>query len=131
MPIAQSRANYTDIEAVLDTALRHNQWPVEVEFPDRKQAIRWRARASHFRIILRQGEEKRLGLPEGQGTSIYDQLTFTLPPLSRILQIKPRQSEAKIKIGGSEVVPITDRDLDIMEEELPAGKSPGLGLEID
>lgn len=76
MPPSRSLASYEDIRAVLDTAIRHNQFPVTYTCPTEGQAISWLHRANAYRRLLRDTEEARLKLLPGEGTSPYDHLVF-------------------------------------------------------
>lgn len=105
-----STASYTDVEAVLQTALRHDTWPVVFTCPTRAAAFRWRARACKYRIVLRRNEEITHDLQPGTGTSLYDNLTFLIRGEGENeVHMVPLVPEGTLTIGGRTVEPTSDR----------------------
>lgn len=100
---------YRDIERVLDTALRHDTWPVTYSTGSEKAAIRWRARANSFRTLLRTIEEERLELHKGSGSSIYDDLIFRISDSLVIIERRP--AESTLVVGDRVVPALSDEEL--------------------
>lgn len=126
----KSRATYADVEAILDTALRMNSWPAYVVSESYAAAVVWRSRASKFRVLCRTEEETRLGLPPGQGTSIYDHLIFTIDRNEAKVGIQPRPvSATTLHVAGQAIAAKSDRELNA-EEEIAVPGSNSLGLEV-
>lgn len=111
---AKSLAAYRDIEAVLDTALRQDNWPATLGCESEKYATRWVARANSFRSVLREQEEARLGLEKGQGTCKYDTLKFTKIDTTVIIN---RLHPPGLVVGEEIIEPISDRDLEQQWED--------------
>lgn len=100
----RSIALYRDIEALLDTAIRLDQWPALVELASPRAATRWAFRANLFRSIMREQEEARLNLPSGTGSSQYDHLGFRV--VGSDVDIRPRVVEATLRVNGQVVAEI-------------------------
>ncbi len=102
MGMSRSPGAYADIAAVLDTVLRHDQWPATYSCATPAAAHHWRHRANYFRSIMRRIEEERLGLPHGTGTSIYDGIVIAIAAETIIL--RKRESSAGILVIDGEVI---------------------------
>ena len=115
MAHSQSLASYSDVEAVFDTLLRHDNWPAYLTLQSRKEATHWRFRASAFRSVLRTREEERLGLPAGEGSSRYDDLILRIDGTTVIFE--KRTTPGVLMVGGAPAEPISDRILLAQYEE--------------
>ena len=109
MAHSQSLAAYADVEAVLDTILRHDKWPAYLTLETRKEATHWRFRASAFRSVLRKREEERLGLPPGEGSSRYD--NFILRVEGTTVVFEKRTTPGVLVLGGDAHEAVSDRVL--------------------
>lgn len=126
MPFPRHVSSYRDIEAVLDTCLRHDKWPAKLSLESPGKAVQWRHRANSFRHVLRKNEEAALGIPAGQGTSIYDNLIFRLDGPQVIIDKRPTVA-GQLSVGGEVVDVLSNADL---ESIIPAEGEDDLGIDI-
>lgn len=108
-----SLAIYSDIQAVLDTVLRHNE-PGRLVLDSSKRATIWCQRANKFRVAMRQQDEQLHGLPAGAGTSPYDQLVFRKRENDVLIEF--RQTEGTLEIRGTAIEPESE---DFGEFQIP------------
>lgn len=97
----RSLALFRDVEPVLATIFAHETFPARVTCVDFKAAVRWRQRASQFRVRQREQEEVRLGLPSGTGSSPYDLFVFKIEENEVVVTL--REVALSLEIGGQKV----------------------------
>jgi len=111
---------FIDIKEVLDTCLRHEEWPVEYTLETSGAAISWRTRAHRYRKALQHNEEQRLKLVSGAGTSIYDNLILRIhKEMPLTVNIDLRKPLGILQIGGKEVETFLDDDEGEIEDQQP------------
>jgi len=110
----RSLSGYPDVQAVLDTAMRKNTWPVELHFDESSKAFHWRHRANSYRVALRYNEEIKQDLVSGTGTCRFDDLTFRLRG-STIEIHRHSESTAPLMIIDGEEVEV-ELDTSIIDE---------------
>lgn len=86
MSMSRSLGAYTDVRAVLDTVLRHGTFPATYSCATKAAAVRWTHRANYFRVLCRNIEEHRHGLPHGTGTSVYDALVLSVDEATVVIR---------------------------------------------
>ena len=109
MGVAKSLGAYADIAAILETVMRHEQFPAQVECHSFDAAVKWRHRAHAYRVRLRQQEEKDLIIPRDTGSSIYDDWIFKIDGTKVV--ITKREGVALV-IGNQEVQPKRNEELE-------------------
>jgi hypothetical protein len=109
MGVAKSLGAYADIAAILETVLRHEQFPALVECHSTAEAHAWRHRAHAYRVRLRKQEEKDLIIPRDTGSSIYDSWVFKVKDSS--VEITKREGVSLV-IGTTEVQPRRNEELE-------------------
>lgn len=96
---------FRDIKPILDTALGFAPQELRFELETTSAAIVWRSRANKFRVALRQLEEKKLNLTEGEGSCIYDDLLLSLE--KNVVIIRQRAQHGRLTVDGEEITPIS------------------------
>ncbi len=100
---------FIDIKEILDTALRHESWPVNYVLETPGAAISWRTRAHRYRKALQFNEEQRHTLHTGAGTSEYDNLILRIPKETpNVVNIDLRKPTGYLEIEGKEVETFPD-----------------------
>jgi hypothetical protein len=103
-----SVAQYRDIELLLEQVIATEKREAEYTLPSYSNAVRWRQRANNFRVALRKIDARERDVPPEQGTSLYDDLVFSLTKGSSTVKISSNANIAGTLIIGGETTEVEE-----------------------